>query len=214
MARLAEGFIRGSAAEGQYLDYTRAAARRLDELVDLFLQSAPREEVVHSMIMAMGAYLGKVVVRAGRARWGYDEGASGGTRVSARLAILGIPDEQGGGSYPPRSRDGHHNVSRRLPARRCDRGVGFGALSDSNLWAATVAGVIAFGIAVPAHQRYQVTQRERAMSGTVAEATAHRTERRTARPKDLRHPSGSARGRRSVCGPGAEGEPAGGGEHG
>jgi hypothetical protein len=73
MARLAEAFIRGSAAEGLDYDYTPAAARRLDEHVDLFLQSAPREEVVHSMIMAMGAYLGEVVVRAGAARWGYDE---------------------------------------------------------------------------------------------------------------------------------------------
>ena len=73
MARLAEGFIQGSAAEGLSYDYTPAAARRLDEHVDLFLQSAPRQEVVHSMILAMGAYLGEVVVRAGKARWGYDK---------------------------------------------------------------------------------------------------------------------------------------------
>jgi hypothetical protein len=50
-------------------------------------------------------------------------------------------------------------------------GLAAGALSDSNLWAATVAGLIAFGAAVPAHQWYQATRRVRAMSGSVAEAT-------------------------------------------
>jgi hypothetical protein len=50
-------------------------------------------------------------------------------------------------------------------------GLAAGALSDSNLWAATIAGLVAFAAAVPAHQRYQTTQRERAMRTSAAGAT-------------------------------------------
>jgi hypothetical protein len=51
-------------------------------------------------------------------------------------------------------------------------GLAAGALSRSNLWAATIAGLLAFVAAVPAHQRYQATQRDRAMSGSVAAGTS------------------------------------------
>jgi hypothetical protein len=50
-------------------------------------------------------------------------------------------------------------------------GLAAGALTDSNLWAATIAGLVAFVAAVPAHQRYQATQRERAVSVPVAAAS-------------------------------------------
>ena len=49
-------------------------------------------------------------------------------------------------------------------------GLAAGAVSDSNLWAATIAGLIAFAMAVPVHQRYQVTQRNRAMAASTADA--------------------------------------------
>jgi hypothetical protein len=51
-------------------------------------------------------------------------------------------------------------------------GLAAGALTDSNLWAATIAGLVAFAAAVPAHQRYQTTQRERAVSGPVADVSS------------------------------------------
>jgi hypothetical protein len=47
----------------------------------------------------------------------------GGTRASTRLAILGMPDEQGGGSHPSGPREAHHAVSRCLPAWGPTRGV-------------------------------------------------------------------------------------------
>jgi hypothetical protein len=50
-------------------------------------------------------------------------------------------------------------------------GLAAGAVSDSNLWVATITGLAAFGAAVPAHQRYQATQRERAMRSQGGEAT-------------------------------------------
>jgi hypothetical protein len=49
-------------------------------------------------------------------------------------------------------------------------GLAAGALSDSNPWAATIAGLIAFAAVVPAHQRYQMTQRERAMRTSAPDA--------------------------------------------
>jgi hypothetical protein len=49
-------------------------------------------------------------------------------------------------------------------------GLAAGALSHSNLWAATIAGLIAFAAVVPAHQRYQMTQRERAMRTSAPDA--------------------------------------------
>jgi hypothetical protein len=49
-------------------------------------------------------------------------------------------------------------------------GLAAGAVSDSNLWAATIAGVIAFAFAVPLHQRYQMTVRNRAMRASTADA--------------------------------------------
>ena len=48
-------------------------------------------------------------------------------------------------------------------------GLAAGAASDSNLWVATIAGVIAFAVAVPAHERYQMTVRNRAMRASTAE---------------------------------------------
>ena len=51
-------------------------------------------------------------------------------------------------------------------------GLAAGALSDSNLWVATISGLIAFAAAVPAHQRYQLTQRLRATAASEAAAAA------------------------------------------
>lgn len=69
MAELADAFVRGSAEEGHHFDYAPENAHRLDALVDMFLISQPTEDVVHSMVMSMGAYVGELVVRGGAGRW-------------------------------------------------------------------------------------------------------------------------------------------------
>lgn len=51
-------------------------------------------------------------------------------------------------------------------------GLTAGSLTDSNLWAAAIAGLIAFTVAVPAHQRYQMAVRVRATTGAVGNAQA------------------------------------------
>jgi hypothetical protein len=51
-------------------------------------------------------------------------------------------------------------------------GLAAGAVSDSNLWAATIAGLVAFAVAVPAHERYQLTQRLRALNASAAAEAA------------------------------------------
>ena len=56
-----------------------AAALRLDGLCDAFLASEPDEDAIQSMVLAMGSYLGELVVRNGHGRWTYDPraGAAG-----------------------------------------------------------------------------------------------------------------------------------------
>ncbi|HEU4424536.1 MAG TPA: hypothetical protein VFR67_18565 [Pilimelia sp.] len=46
--------------------------RAQDGLSDAFLRCDPPADVMHSMIMSMGAYLGELIVRASGGRWGYD----------------------------------------------------------------------------------------------------------------------------------------------
>ncbi|MBB5872450.1 hypothetical protein F4553_005884 [Allocatelliglobosispora scoriae] len=72
MQLMAEAFIRASADEGAKLGWEADDASRLDGICDAFLRSNPPEDVQNSMVMAMGAYLGELLVRTGGGQWTYD----------------------------------------------------------------------------------------------------------------------------------------------
>lgn len=73
MHELAEIFVDGSAHEGYEVGWDADSAQRLDELCDAFLASRPEQDVMDSMIMSMGAYLGELIVRNAGGRWTYDQ---------------------------------------------------------------------------------------------------------------------------------------------
>ena len=96
MRNLADKFISGSAAEGWDFGWDCAEVSRLDELCDGF--SNDSAEIRHSVIMAMGAYLGELLVRCGGGRWSYDP--------QERAAVVNMPN--GLQAYP------HNKVAKRL----------------------------------------------------------------------------------------------------
>lgn len=69
MAGLSEAFVSGSAEEGEHFDYAPENAERLDAWVELFVAERPSEDVVHSVVVSMGAYVGELIVRNGGGRW-------------------------------------------------------------------------------------------------------------------------------------------------
>jgi hypothetical protein len=73
MAGLADAFVRGSAEEGHHLNFAVGNASRLDALVDLFRGTEPHADVVHSMVLSMGAYVGELIVRNGGGSWTYQQ---------------------------------------------------------------------------------------------------------------------------------------------
>jgi hypothetical protein len=98
MRRLAETFISGAAVEGWHFGWDHAEALRLDEACEAFLRSDPPADVRHSMIMAMGAYLGEQMVRVGGGYWAYD--------AKERAAVVEMPNRLR--AYP------HNKVAKRL----------------------------------------------------------------------------------------------------
>jgi hypothetical protein len=72
MLAFAQMFVDGTAAEGQAFGWDAPSARRLDGLCEAFLAGDPGEDVIQSMVLAMGAYLGELIVRNGDGRWAYD----------------------------------------------------------------------------------------------------------------------------------------------
>jgi hypothetical protein len=98
MLALALAFIRGTAAEGDHFGWDSVEASRLDDLCEVFLRTNPPAKVRHSMMMAMGAYLGELMVRNGGGRWTYD--------VQLRAAVVQMPNELN--AYP------HNKVAKRL----------------------------------------------------------------------------------------------------
>jgi hypothetical protein len=72
MTDLASAFVRGAADERHHFDFAPENAPRLDALVEMFRDSQPSDEVVHSMVMSMGAYVGEVIVRSGAGSWTYE----------------------------------------------------------------------------------------------------------------------------------------------
>jgi len=98
MRGFAEAFVDGSAAEGDPFGWESAEAARLDAVCEAFLANDPPPEHRHSMIMAMGAYLGEQLVRHGSGRWAYDP--------EQRAAVVELPS--GSRAYP------HNKVAKRL----------------------------------------------------------------------------------------------------
>lgn len=90
MAALAGAFVDGAAREGHHFDFAVENAPRLDALVDLFLQSGPGDDVVNSMVLSMGAYVGELIVRNGGGAWTFDQQA-GAPGVRLASGVVGFP---------------------------------------------------------------------------------------------------------------------------
>jgi hypothetical protein len=89
MAGLANAFVTGSAQEGDHFDYAVENAARLDALVDLFRRSQPSDDVVQSMAVSMGAYVGELIVRNGGGSWTHvPEGDAPGVRLTSGLVCF------------------------------------------------------------------------------------------------------------------------------
>jgi hypothetical protein len=99
MAELAEAFRIGTAEEtGIELGWDESDVTRLDELAEMFVNSDPPADVRQSMIMAMGAYLGELLVRHTDGRWDYD--------AENRAAVVAMPNGVTG--------DPHNRIAKRL----------------------------------------------------------------------------------------------------
>lgn len=100
MLAFAQMFVDGAAAEGRSFGWDAGSAQRLDGLCEAFLAGEPTPEATQSLILAMGAYLGELIVRNGGGRWTYD--------ADAGAAGVDLPSRQR--CFP------HHKVARRLAA--------------------------------------------------------------------------------------------------
>src|SRR5215471_18627165 len=99
MAELAEAFRIGTAEEaGIELGWDASDVTKLDELAEMFVSSDPPEDVRQSMIMAMGAYLGELLVRHTDGHWDYDP--------ENRAAVVTMPNGATG--------DPHTQIAKRL----------------------------------------------------------------------------------------------------
>jgi hypothetical protein len=108
MAALAEAFVGGAAQEGHHFDYAVENAPRLDALVDLFLESQPGDDVVNSMVLNMGAYVGELIVRNGGGTWTFDQEA-GAPGVRLTSGLIGFPLNKVGKRITV---GGEHSISR------------------------------------------------------------------------------------------------------
>jgi hypothetical protein len=89
MAALAGAFVSGAAQEGHRFDYAVENAPRLDALVDLFLQSQPGDDVINSMVLSMGAYVGELIVRNGGGSWTFEQEVDApGVRLTSDLVCF------------------------------------------------------------------------------------------------------------------------------
>jgi hypothetical protein len=79
MLAFAQMFVDGAAAEGREFGWDAICAQRLDPLCEAFLASSPDADAIQTMVLAMGSYLGELVVRNAGGRWTYDPraGAAG-----------------------------------------------------------------------------------------------------------------------------------------
>jgi hypothetical protein len=99
MRKYAGIFVESMAVDGFSFDWDPSSAHKLDGVCVHFLGEAPSEDEVRAMTVAMGAYLGELIVRNGGARWVF-HGESGAavdlgdgrlcfphTKVSKRLEL-------------------------------------------------------------------------------------------------------------------------------
>jgi hypothetical protein len=83
MLTFAQMFVDGTAAEGRTFDWSAGSAQELDGLCESFLAAGPDQDVVQSMVLTMGSYLGELIVRHGGGRWAYD--------AEAGVAAIDLP---------------------------------------------------------------------------------------------------------------------------
>lgn len=93
MRELAEAFREVAAEQGETLGWETREASKLDALCDRFLATDPSAGLRHSMVMAMGAYLGELMVRHGGGRWGYGSGDRKAVVVLANGLVCHPHDE-------------------------------------------------------------------------------------------------------------------------
>ncbi|SDI55468.1 hypothetical protein [Nonomuraea jiangxiensis] len=98
MRSLAERFVEHTRADGHFLDWDPAFIHHLDNYCTQFAASKPPPEVIHSVIMGAGAYLGEMIVRNAAWTWVYC--------TSESAAAVESPDGVRG--YP------HNKVAKRI----------------------------------------------------------------------------------------------------
>ena len=89
MARLADAFVAGVAAEGQLLAYAPEDVYALDSVVDRYLATLPGYDARRGYAFSLGAYLGELVIRAFGGHWTRDEitGQPGVLLPSGRMSL-------------------------------------------------------------------------------------------------------------------------------
>ena len=73
MARLADAFVAGVAADGPRLGFALEDAYALDAVVDRYLATLPRYDARRGYAFSLGAYLGELVIRVSGGHWTRDE---------------------------------------------------------------------------------------------------------------------------------------------
>jgi hypothetical protein len=73
MLEYAEIFVDGCTVDGFQIDWDGGSANKLDGICEHFLGGHPGEDDVRHMTVAMGAYLGELIVRNSGGRWTYHE---------------------------------------------------------------------------------------------------------------------------------------------
>lgn len=71
MRNLAELFVEHAREDGYSFDWDPAFIHHLDNYCTEFAASKPSSEVIHSVIMGAGAYLGEMIVRNSDWKWVY-----------------------------------------------------------------------------------------------------------------------------------------------
>jgi hypothetical protein len=89
MMRLAaDAFVKSAGSNGvTWLDYSPESAMRLDGLIDEWWPASPQKDTYESMVPAMGAYIGEVLVMQTGARWIRDSKEGFGVEFKGQVAF-------------------------------------------------------------------------------------------------------------------------------
>ena len=88
MRSLAEILVRTAGAQGvDWLDFSVESAGRLDDLIDEWWPPKPRLDDYESMIPAIGAYIGEILVRDTGATWVEAPEGEAGVELGGTLAF-------------------------------------------------------------------------------------------------------------------------------